>query len=150
MMKKNNRKEKKLPGYPHYPQEEDIMNQEERIEVNPEEVPDNLSRAEVFRQNTGLAKGTKGEKPGKRKIRSKKIQKEVNPGLQSDSDVSGDEAELLANEGWDVDPMFLPDDLDVPGSELDDESEMIGSEDEENNYYSLGGADKENLEENPL
>ncbi|HKC66827.1 MAG TPA: hypothetical protein VKG26_01220 [Bacteroidia bacterium] len=30
------------------------------------------------------------------------------------------------------------DDLDVPGSELDDEQENIGSEDEENNYYSLG------------
>jgi hypothetical protein len=32
-------------------------------------------------------------------------------------------------------------DLDVPGSELDDENEIIGSEDEENNYYSLGGDD---------
>lgn len=32
--------------------------------------------------------------------------------------------------------------LDVPGSELDDAQEEIGSEDEENNYYSLGG-DKE-------
>ncbi len=31
------------------------------------------------------------------------------------------------------------DDLDVPGSELDDQQEEIGSEDEENNYYSLGG-----------
>ncbi|MHB8581325.1 MAG: hypothetical protein ACYDA4_15890 [Ignavibacteriaceae bacterium] len=30
-------------------------------------------------------------------------------------------------------------DLDVPGSELDDKNEKIGSEDEENNYYSLGG-----------
>lgn len=28
-------------------------------------------------------------------------------------------------------------DLDVPGSELDDDLEMIGDEDEENNYYSL-------------
>ena len=27
-------------------------------------------------------------------------------------------------------------DLDVPGSELDDDQENIGSEDEENNYYS--------------
>ncbi len=27
-------------------------------------------------------------------------------------------------------------DLEVPGSELDDEQEKIGSEDEENNYYS--------------
>lgn len=30
-------------------------------------------------------------------------------------------------------------DLDVPGSELDDQQENIGSEDEENNLYSLGG-----------
>ena len=30
-------------------------------------------------------------------------------------------------------------DLDVPGSEDDDASEDIGEEDEENNYYSLGG-----------
>jgi hypothetical protein len=29
--------------------------------------------------------------------------------------------------------------LDVPGSSQDDEQEKIGSEDEENNYYSLGG-----------
>ena len=34
------------------------------------------------------------------------------------------------------------DDLDVPGAELDDAQEEVGSEDEENNYYSLG-ADKE-------
>ncbi|NLC49965.1 MAG: hypothetical protein GX762_06315 [Bacteroidales bacterium] len=27
-------------------------------------------------------------------------------------------------------------DLDVPGSELDDDQEVIGNEDEENNYYS--------------
>jgi len=30
-------------------------------------------------------------------------------------------------------------DLDIPGAELDDEQELIGSEDEENNYYSIGG-----------
>jgi hypothetical protein len=38
-------------------------------------------------------------------------------------------------------------DLDVPGSELDDEQENIGNEDEENNYYSIGGDDHNNLEE---
>lgn len=37
--------------------------------------------------------------------------------------------------------------LDVPGSEEDDKSEEIGAEDEENNYYSLGGDNHENLEE---
>jgi hypothetical protein len=38
-------------------------------------------------------------------------------------------------------------DLDVPGSELDDAQEKIGSEDEENNYYSLGGDDHNDLDE---
>lgn len=38
-------------------------------------------------------------------------------------------------------------DLDIPGAELDDEQEDIGSEDEENNYYSLGGDNHENLDE---
>ena len=38
-------------------------------------------------------------------------------------------------------------DLDVPGSELDDSQENVGSEDEENNYYSLGGDDHNDLEE---
>jgi hypothetical protein len=39
------------------------------------------------------------------------------------------------------------DNLDVPGAELDDEQEEIGSEDEENNYYSIGGDDHLDLEE---
>ena len=38
-------------------------------------------------------------------------------------------------------------DLDVPGSELDDEQENTGNEDEENNYYSLGGDDHNHLDE---
>ena len=39
------------------------------------------------------------------------------------------------------------DDLDVPGSELDDAAEATGDEDEENNYYSLGGDNHDDLEE---
>jgi len=39
------------------------------------------------------------------------------------------------------------DDLDIPGTELDDADEEIGEEDEENNYYSLGGDDHDDLEE---
>lgn len=38
--------------------------------------------------------------------------------------------------------------LDVPGSELDDEQEKIMAEDEENNYYSLGLDNHNELEEN--
>ncbi|NOU48066.1 MAG: hypothetical protein HOO86_13540 [Bacteroidales bacterium] len=39
-------------------------------------------------------------------------------------------------------------DLDVPGAELDDTMENIGSEDEENNYYSIGGDNHAGLDEN--
>jgi len=38
-------------------------------------------------------------------------------------------------------------DLDIPGAELDEKREIVGSEDEENNYYSIGGDDHNNLEE---
>ena len=41
----------------------------------------------------------------------------------------------------------LGEDLDIPGAELDDMNEEIGEEDEENNYYSLGGDNHEDLEE---
>jgi len=39
--------------------------------------------------------------------------------------------------------------LDIPGAELDNSDEEIGNEDEENNFYSLGGDRHEDLEEDP-
>ena len=39
-------------------------------------------------------------------------------------------------------------DLDVPGSKADESENNAGSEDEENNYYSLGGDHHNDLEEN--
>jgi hypothetical protein len=57
----------------------------------------------------------------------------------------GEDEQILKNRVWPVD--MAGEDLDVPGSELDDQNEAIGSEDEENNSYSLGGDGKEdNLE----
>ncbi len=48
----------------------------------------------------------------------------------------------------DTDTVLTPgEDLDVPGSEYDDANEDIGEEDEENNYYSLGSGDNDNLEQ---
>jgi hypothetical protein len=38
-------------------------------------------------------------------------------------------------------------DLDIPGAELDDDLEDIGSEDEENNHYSIGGDNHNDLDE---
>lgn len=38
-------------------------------------------------------------------------------------------------------------DLDIPGAEADDDQEAIGDEDEENNHYSMGSDDNDNLTE---
>ncbi len=53
--------------------------------------------------------------------------------------------ETIENE---LDDNDLGNGLDVPGSELDDEQEKIGAEDEENNYYSLGLDNHNELSEN--
>ena len=73
--------------------------------------------------------------------------------LLSDIDV---EEKLIADieeekeEEWNeksADEMESGDDLDIPGAELDDLMEDVGSEDEENNYYSIGGDRHHSLEE---
>lgn len=46
---------------------------------------------------------------------------------------NSDDEDLLNEES---DPMDMGEDLDIPGSELDDDNENIGEEDEENNTYS--------------
>ena len=51
------------------------------------------------------------------------------------NDIMGDDSGILDTK------------LDVPGSELDDNREFVGSEDEENNYYSIGGERHDDLEE---
>ncbi|WP_339863983.1 hypothetical protein [uncultured Algoriphagus sp.] len=56
------------------------------------------------------------------------------------SDDGGDDEQLLHRKEK-VD--FAGEGLDVPGSELDDEQEKIGSEDEENNSYSQSNEDEE-------
>ncbi|WP_194775979.1 hypothetical protein [Pararhodonellum marinum] len=58
--------------------------------------------------------------------------------------MDGGEDEELLRRKRKVD--FAGKDLDIPGSELDDAQERRGSEDEENNHYSLGSDDNEDLE----
>ncbi|MBF4492640.1 hypothetical protein IRZ83_09455 [Flavobacterium sp. JLP] len=59
-----------------------------------------------------------------------------------DIDPEGISGERIINQDnnheWKQNSDKLGNDLDVPGSELDDEQEDIGSEDEENNFYSRG------------
>lgn len=85
-----------LPGYPLYPDTEDIFRKSrEEHNINPE---DTSQKKESDERHEA---GGKKEK-------------------HRPEDMSGS-------------------DLDVPGSELDDQQESVGSEDEENNFYSLGG-----------
>ncbi len=62
--------------------------------------------------------------------------------VHGDQDMGEDESTGNAR----VDELDNQEGLDIPGSELDNEGEAIGAEDEENNYYSLGGERHEDLE----
>jgi hypothetical protein len=93
----------------------------------------------------------------------KKTSKEnTQPGHDNDADLNKEDFEALgpinlSMDGGDDEQLkhrshpadFSGEDLDVPGAELDDEMEDIGTEDEENNIYSLGGDNHEDLEEDP-
>ena len=95
---------KEFPGYPTYPESEDIYEKSHKeANIMPEEV-------------TQLKDLTEDDK------------------LETIREKSFDE-DSIAKE------------LDIPGSELDDRQEDTGSEDEENNYYSIGSDNHDDLEE---
>ncbi|MDD4972294.1 MAG: hypothetical protein PHT07_22935 [Paludibacter sp.] len=48
----------------------------------------------------------------------------------------------------DLSENFVADDLDIPGIVVDDVEEVDGIEDEENDFFSIGGDDHIDLEEN--
>ena len=86
--------------------------------------------------------------PASEDIYSKyKEEKEINPEDSSKMKDSIHFDEAAKSNESDFDDDVSGSDLDVPGSELDDEQELIGNEDEENNYYSLGGDDHNDLDE---
>jgi len=74
-----------------------------------------------------------------------KEEKDLNPEnsaeIKDPNEMSGTNNENNFNDD------FSGRDLDIPGSELDDALEKIGNEDEENNFYSLGGDDHSDLDE---
>jgi hypothetical protein len=131
-------KENKLPG--EYPPSEDIMNP-----INDAE------RVHVDLDNLSLSRATPLEvvKDAPRPLDNESNLTEEDKEALGPKDLSldGGDDEQLKHRKWPVD--FTARDLDIPGSELDDRNEMVGSEDEENNSYSLGGDGKENLEEDP-
>jgi hypothetical protein len=72
--------------------------------------------------------------------------KDLDPDNPDEDKAPNEEIDALNEKEFDDD--LTGEDLDVPGSELDDQQESVGSEDEENNYYSLGGDNHNDLEEN--
>ncbi len=118
--------DKNLPGYPHYPPVEDIMNKENHFKKLPLE-------EEV---NTG-----EKEKPV--------VVDETDAPIENQIDITDITAEdLKMLDGAEtIDGDMAATDLDIPGAELDDEMEATGNEDEENNSYSIGGDRHEDLEE---
>lgn len=144
-----------FPGYPHYPAREDIMDQRtdsHRVDVDVENLPNKNNLSGV---------GQRFEKTGADKMRNAMTPQpglgdddlNIQPGTEADVD-EDDLAALNATNGeigvpQNVDNEDLNADMDVPGADLDDLSEEVGEEDEENNYYSLGGDRHEAQEENP-
>jgi hypothetical protein len=136
-----------------YPVEQDIMSQESgshKVDMDIENLPDSNNQTQVSQRYPSADDKKKAMTP--------------QPGLGDDdlgiqegteADVDEDDLVILnATNGeigmpQNVDNEDLNTDLDIPGSDLDDENEAIGEEDEENNYYSLGGDNHSAQEENP-
>jgi len=75
------------------------------------------------------------------------IEKDIDPEDISKTKAPNESSKTGINNEKDFTNYKSGNDLDIPGSELDDDKEKIGSEDEENNYYSLGGDDHNDLDE---
>ena len=157
----NERKEpvenKPLPG--EYPPSEDIMNrlnEVERISIDPdnltrtpgasndvredrsEDVREDRSETTAFPPSTNTHNAASGESD---------LTKEDFEALgPRDLSLDGGDDEQLKHRVWPVD--FAAKDLDVPNGD-DERLDALGQGDEENDHYSLGGDDKENLEEDP-
>jgi hypothetical protein len=144
---KNKEEETEFPGYPHYPASEDILNQPdaERVDIDVE----NLSRSNqtaAALQDKSIRIPAADEPSLPLDVIDDNL---VVPGTEAD--VTEDDLIALGAKDADFgrrDELAVTgDDLDVPGSEEDDNNEDIGEEDEENNYYSLGGDAHGDLEE---
>jgi hypothetical protein len=156
MAKRKKKEEQEFPGYPQYGAEEDITHNSKRIDKN---LDDEVLTQVKHHQEPKSPK----LKPDEGNLEEQSVEETLNENDANTSnqfDVNKEDLEALGPEELSLDmgddeqlkhrnsPVdFSGEDLDVPGAELDDEQEEVGSEDEENNTYSLGGDNKNNLEE---
>ena len=137
-----------FPGYPSYPANEDITrskNNEGRVILGQENTPlPNNSQDEKV-HNNGIVMGTEAD------VNADDLEIlgliDENRGTPDSINLQHAVLDNLDDDGEPLNEAIDTNDLDIPGSELDDIDERIGGEDEENNYYSLGGDNHGDLEE---
>ena len=142
---------KPLPG--EYPANEDIMNRNEmeRTSLDPDRMKKSPGAATPRRNENREGNETNEFPPAQNS--------KTNPASKSDltkedyealgpRDLSldGGDDEQLKHRVWPVD--FAARDLDIPKGD-EERIDALGQGDEENDHYSLGGDDKENLEDDP-
>ena len=132
---------KEFPGYPLYPEREDITLQNKRVPMNDEGIavnPKDLAQTDntPAEEVEGITEEISSELDGVSESDVTKEDLEALGPVDLSMDMGEDE-DLLKHRTRPVD--FGGQDLDVPGAELDDDDEAIGEEDEENNSYSLDG-----------
>jgi hypothetical protein len=126
--------DKDFPGYPHYPASEDATqanNNNGIVSIDADKTEENTDL-----DNVDIVMGTEADVTEADRV--------ILDGME-DGRIINSAKDLLDNTDDDGEPLN-EDPLDVPGSELDDMNEQIGEEDEENNYYSLGSDNNDNLE----
>jgi hypothetical protein len=143
-----------LPG--EYPPEEDIMNRLNRVERVGVD-PDNLSRNPGANNNvtedesaddelaepTTFPPATNTKKGTSESDLTKEDYEALGP---QDLSMDGGDDEQLKHRVWPVD--FAARDLDVPGADAE-RRDSLAQADEENDHYSLGGDEKDWLEDDP-
>ena len=148
-----------FPGYPHYPAKEDIMDQRtgsHRVDADLENSGTGPNASGVNQRfvDESHRDSTGSMIPQPARVVTEQ-QDDLGVRTGNDSDVNSDDLAALDSTDAEigrpqnVSNDDLNTDLDVPGSELDDADEVRGEEDEENNYYSLGGDRHEAQEEDP-
>lgn len=125
-----------LPGYPHYPESEDILDPQnaERVPVDVENIsPAGQIDSSVIRNAPDVSQP---ENDLSVPASDADLTTEDFVALgEADQDMDmGEDENLIAQRGRPLD--MTGEALDVPGAELDDANEEIGEEDEENNFYS--------------
>jgi hypothetical protein len=146
-----------FPGYPHYPAREDIMDQRtgsHKVDMDMEQLASGRNATGVSQRFTRTQEGQRNTAPQNQPSEDNYAEDlNVQPGTEAD--INDDDLAVLNSTNdeigmpQNVSNEDLNTDLDIPGTELDDDNESIGEEDEENNYYSLGGDRHESQEEDP-